>query len=164
MAFCTSCGSDNPDNSKFCIKCGAQIIPSPVPGSWREAGERTEEETIVNDYPAYSPPSMPTPQGVRQNEGVHPIIPAVVSFFLPGIGLVLIPNKIGLAIAIFVGAMVSYVILGILSVLITIISLGFAGPCLFFLFPAINLLAAVHSWDEAAKVSNGKFDPYLFKK
>ncbi len=29
--------------------------------------------------------------------------------------------------------------------------------------PLINIAAAVHSWDEAAKASNGQFQPILFK-
>lgn len=29
--FCTNCGSNLPDNSRFCTECGAQIAPPVIP-------------------------------------------------------------------------------------------------------------------------------------
>ena len=89
---------------------------------------------------------------------MHPAIPAVVSLMLPGIGLIFVPNKAGLGIGIFVG----YIILWAVLMVLAVITLGI-GSCLFLVAPLINVGAAVHSWDEAAKASNGKFQPILFK-
>jgi hypothetical protein len=89
---------------------------------------------------------------------MHPAIPAVVSLLLPGIGLLFVPNKAGLGIGVFVGYIVLWVVLTILAV----ITLGI-GSCLFLLAPLVNIGAAVHSYDEAAKASGGRYQPILFK-
>jgi hypothetical protein len=89
---------------------------------------------------------------------MHPAIPAIVSLFLPGIGLLFVPGKAGLGIGIFVG----YILLWVVLTVVAVVTLGL-GSCLFFLTPLINVAAAIHSWDEAAKNSNGQFQPILFK-
>lgn len=35
MTVCTSCGTENADGMKFCVKCGAALAPAPDPGSWK---------------------------------------------------------------------------------------------------------------------------------
>lgn len=87
---------------------------------------------------------------------MHPAIPALVSLFFPGLGLLFVPNKAGLGIGIFAAT------LGF-AVVATILTLVLVGACLFMLMPLISVAAAVHSWDEAAKASNGQFQPILFK-
>ena len=77
-------------------------------------------------------------------------VPALVSFFFPGLGLLFVPNKAGLGIGIFI----AYMVLAIITIMLVI------GICL---VPIANVLLAIHSWDEAAKNSNGQFQPILFK-
>jgi hypothetical protein len=89
---------------------------------------------------------------------MHPAIPAIVSLIVPGIGLLFVPNKAGLGLGIFAG----YIGLMIVLTILAVITLGI-GSCLFLLAPLANVAAAIHSWDEAAKVSNGQFQPILFK-
>jgi hypothetical protein len=89
---------------------------------------------------------------------MHPAVAAIVSLFFPGIGLLFVPNKAGLGIGVFAG----YLVLNIVLFVIAVVTIGI-GSCLFLLVPLVNVLAAVHSWDEAAKVSRGKFQPLLFK-
>jgi hypothetical protein len=89
---------------------------------------------------------------------MHPAIPAIVSLFFPGIGLLFVPNKAGLGIGIFAG----YIVLNVILLVLTLITFGIGG-CLFFLLPIVNVAAGVHSWDEAAKASGGQFQPILFK-
>ena len=37
MILCPSCGAENADGMRFCVKCGGTITdPSPAPGSWQE--------------------------------------------------------------------------------------------------------------------------------
>lgn len=189
MIICNSCGTENADGAKFCVRCGAAVVGAATPGAWREgSGELNTppaEENIGgapnNAYaPPYAPPppvgnypsappapygtygqQPPPPQGSNPfqpttGEPMHPAIPAVVSLLLPGIGLLFVPNKAGLGVGVFIGY-IAY------NVVAFILSFVFIGLCLFLVLPLINVLAAVHSWDEAAKSSNGKFQPLLFK-
>lgn len=190
MTICPSCGTENADGAKFCVKCGAQIItPAPEPGAWRAdaaSGSGSSSGEVANppyeptgnpaNYSApNAPPSsyVPPPSTydaygqqqqplVYQQQGaaepMHPAIPALVSLFIPGLGLLFVPNKAGLGIGIFAG----YVALCVVLTVLAVITLGL-GTCLFFLLPIANVGAAVHSWDEAAKASGGKFQPILFK-
>jgi hypothetical protein len=177
MAVCANCGTNNVDNTKFCVTCGSQLGDAPSPESWRtptgdlgtpppatdasatgSAGAGGyAPQTPPSNYPTYTPqqPAAPYQQqagGQQQN----PIIPAIISLFLPGIGLVMVPNKQGLGIGIFAG----YVGLTIVGVVLTFVVIGL---CLLMLLPLVNIAAAIHSYDEAAKVSNGQFKPILFK-
>jgi hypothetical protein len=99
-------------------------------------------------------PSYQQTQG--GNQPMHPAIPALVSFFFPGIGLLFVPNKAGLGIGIF-AATLAYTVIAIILTFVAV------GLCLFMVMPLINIAAAIHSWDEAAKTSNGQFQPILFK-
>lgn len=177
MALCPSCGSENAEGMRFCVRCGATVVPAPAPESWRSSGDLNQ--TQVDDpnqpggayggayapqspppqYPAYNPQQQQgmmyqRPQSGGQN--VHPAIPALVSLFFPGLGLLFVPNKAGLGIGIFVLAL-------LYAGLATILLLVAVGACLFMVAPLINILAAVHSYDEAAKASGGQFQPVLFK-
>ncbi|MFL6230271.1 MAG: hypothetical protein ACJ741_15975 [Pyrinomonadaceae bacterium] len=181
MAVCANCGTSNIDGTKFCVSCGGQLGDAPAPESWRAsselgtppAGATTDTapgatsggaggytpQTPPSNYPTYTPPQGTQgyqPQGAGGAQQMHPAVPAIISLFLPGIGLLLVPNKQGLGIGIFVG----YIVLWIITFLLTFL---FIGICLFLLFPLVHIAAAVHSWDEAAKVSGGQFQPILFK-
>ena len=177
MPVCANCGTNNVEAMKFCVSCGSQLGEAPPPESWRassdlgapppasdaappEAGGYTPQVPPSN-YPAYNPQRVPAP-GYQQpvlggaGQPMHPAIPALVSFFLPGIGLLFVPNKAGLGLGIF-GATIAYTIVAI------ILTFFVVGICLLFAMPIINIGAAIHSWDEAAKVSNGQFQPLVFK-
>ncbi len=175
MIACPSCGAENVEGTRFCVKCGTTLpAGSPAPESWRQSGDLGQQQT-QQDYQqsgGYAPPppqsSYPTynqQQGMYQQQQpvlggggqpMHPAVAAVVSLFLPGIGLLLVPNKAGLGIGIFAATIVY-------AVIATILTFVVIGVCLFAVMPLINVAAAVHSWDEAAKVSGGQFQPILFK-
>jgi hypothetical protein len=176
MIACPSCGSENVEGTRFCVKCGTTLPASPAPESWRQSGDLgQQQQTQQSGYQSggYAPPpppqsSYPTynqQQGMYQqpqqpviggSQPMHPAIPAVVSLFLPGIGLLFVPNKAGLGIGIFAATIVY-------AVIATILTFVVVGVCLFAIMPLINVAAAVHSWDEAAKTSGGQFQPILFK-
>lgn len=181
MTLCTSCGGENVDGAKFCVRCGAGLgatstTSTPEPGSWLNADETTSRTATdeaqrsstggytppsASSYPTYTPPqsvippalSYQTPAGGQQ---MHPVIPALVSFFFPGLGLLFVPDKAGLGIGIFA----AYLVLGVIGVVLTFVLIGL---CVFMLMPIANIAAAIHSWDEAAKTSGGQFQPILFK-
>jgi hypothetical protein len=118
-------------------------------------------QTPPPGYPAYNAGQNMTPsyqQAPAGNQPMHPAVPAIVSFFIPGIGLLFVPNKAGLGLGVFAG----YVALNIILFVLAVVTLGI-GSCLFLAVPLVNVAAAIHSWDEAAKNSNGQFQPLLFK-
>lgn len=183
MAVCSSCGTDNIDGTRFCVTCGTTLTPAPAPGDWRSSGDLNatqvddrsgsatgggyQQQTPpsstgyappppASNYPTYTPPQNMSYQPAGQPQSMHPAVPALVSFFFPGLGLLFVPNKAGFGIAIF-ALTIGYAILAF------ILSFVFIGFCLFLIMPIINIVAAIHSWDEAAKTSNGQFNPILFK-
>ena len=175
MAMCANCGTNNIEGTKFCVGCGSQLGEAPPPESWRASSElgappagateppRTQADTggyvpqvpPPPAYPSYNQPQTPAP-GYQQpaigggSQPMHPAVPAIVSLFFPGLGLLFVPGKAGLGIGIFV----AYLVFAVVSILFVI------GLCL---APIANVLLAVHSWDEAAKASRGQFQPILFK-
>lgn len=50
--FCSKCGEENPDDSKFCSKCGAALVqpeaPAPTPTPSAATGERTSGFAIAS--------------------------------------------------------------------------------------------------------------------
>ncbi len=176
MAICASCGTNNVEGTKFCVSCGATLVPAPAPESWRMSGDLNSQtpppaadpynptggytpQTPPPNYPSYNAGQNMTPsyqQTQSGNQPMHPIVPALVSFFFPGLGLLFVPNKAGLGIGIFAGT-IGYAIVA------TILTFVFIGICLFMVMPIINIAAAIHSYDEAAKNSNGQFQPIYFK-
>jgi hypothetical protein len=179
MAVCATCGTSNIEGTTFCVKCGAQLGDAPAPESWRASGGlnpptdtsatggATTDSTSGGytpstppppSYPTYTPTQTPqtyqTPVGGAQQ--MHPAVPAIVSLFLPGIGLLFLPNKQGLGIGIFA----AYVVLGIIGFFLSFIVIGL---CVLILMPLANIAAAIYTWDEAAKLSGGQFQPILFK-
>lgn len=181
MATCASCGTNNVDGTKFCVSCGGGLATAPAPESWRMSGDLNNQpqpppagtynpagsyspqtpSAPPSGYPPYSPGQNMTPsyqQTPGASQPMHPAVPAIVSFFLPGIGLLFVPNKVGLGIGVFAG----YIALNIVLFVLAVITLGI-GSCLFLAVPLVNVAAGIHSWDEAAKSSNGQFQPLLFK-
>lgn len=182
MAQCANCGANNIEGTKFCVGCGGQLGEAPPPESWRASSDlgtppagSTEQPRADSGYvpqvpppppayPSYNQPQQPAP-GYGQpavgggSQPMHPAVPAIVSFFLPGIGLLFVPNKAGLGMGIFAG----FVGLIIVFTLFAFVTLGL-GACLTPLLMLANVAAGIHSWDEAAKASGGQFQPILFKK
>lgn len=186
MINCPNCGAENADGTSFCARCGAQLAASaaPSPESWRTDSDTQNRAPSDFDAPAggasgsYTPPpqqsSYPVynqPAGSGQygqsnygqaNHGapagndMHPAIPAIISLLVPGIGLLFVPNKAGLGLAIFAATIGFYI-------LATVLTFFVVGICLFLVAPLINVAAAVHSFDEAAKASGGRYQPVLFK-
>jgi hypothetical protein len=177
MIACPSCGAENVEGTRFCVKCGTTLPAAPQPESWRQSGDLGQQQTQQGYQQGYQPggytpppaqqssyPTYNPPQGMYQQPAVggsqpmHPAIPAVVSLMIPGIGLLFVPNKAGLGL----GILAAYVVLWVIMFIIAFVTLGI-GTCLFIFLPLANVAAAIHSWDEAAKASNGQFQPILFK-
>lgn len=167
--FCVGCGSQlgeapPPESWRASSDLGAPPAgdptatgaagPAPPPAdAW---SGYTPQVPPPPSYPAYNQPQTPAPGYQQQpalggSQPVHPAVAAVISLFFPGLGLVVVPGKVGLGIGIFV----AYMVLAVISIMLVI------GLCL---APIANVLLAIHSWDEAAKASGGQYQPILFKK
>jgi hypothetical protein len=184
MPVCANCGTNNVEGVRFCVSCGTQVGEPPPPESWRVSSDLGSAQPRTPPDPAspgapgaagYTPQVPPPPPGLpaySQQHGtpyyqqqqqpasqpMHPAVPAIVSALLPGIGLLFVPNKAGLGLGIFGG----YIALIFVFIIFSFITLGL-GACLSPLMLLANVVAAVHSWDEAAKVSGGQFQPIYFK-
>ena len=75
MIACPSCGADNVEGTRFCVKCGTTLPAAPAPESWRQSGDLGQQQqsqqsggyappqTPPSSYPTYNPP-----QGVYQQQ------------------------------------------------------------------------------------------------
>src|SRR5215204_6409531 len=63
MIGCPSCGAENVEGTRFCVKCGTTLPASPQPESWRQSGDLGQQQP-QQDYPSsgYSAP-QPPPSG-----------------------------------------------------------------------------------------------------
>lgn len=87
--FCTKCGKDNPDDSKFCVSCGAPLseaAPDQQPQQNEEAPPQSAQPQIIQNPPGPEQPKQ-QPGGVA-NE----VIMAVLAYFIFFIPLLAAPQ------------------------------------------------------------------------
>jgi TM2 domain-containing membrane protein YozV len=132
MILCPSCGGENGDTVKFCVRCGATMAgAAPAPGSWQQpsagvydapsssgqSGSQYSDQTppSYTDYPTYNPPVPQYQQAVDPNYwqrmGADKKIAAGICGILLG----------GLGVHKFV---LGYTTEGIIMLLITILTCG----------------------------------------
>ena len=60
MIGCPSCGAENVEGTRFCVKCGTTLPASPQPESWRQSGDLGQQQP-QQDYQSsdYSSPQTP---------------------------------------------------------------------------------------------------------
>ena len=76
MIQCPSCGAENVEGTRFCVKCGTSLpAGAPAPESWRQSGELNQMQA---DQPGYQPggyapppayPSYSPSQGMSYQQG-----------------------------------------------------------------------------------------------
>lgn len=105
------------------------------------------------------PPSPPPPGGENESE-IHPAVPAVVSLFAPGLGLLFLPtrDRVKDALLIF-GVWIASVMA---VILLSIVTFGLGVVCCGVPLFLYNIAAAIHSYDEAILLEGDK--PLLFQK
>ncbi|HEX8338223.1 MAG TPA: TM2 domain-containing protein [Pyrinomonadaceae bacterium] len=61
MIGCPSCGAENVEGTRFCVKCGTTLPSSPPPESWRQSGDLGQQQTKQDYQPGggYSSPQTP---------------------------------------------------------------------------------------------------------
>ncbi|HYN83646.1 MAG TPA: RDD family protein [Pyrinomonadaceae bacterium] len=60
MTLCPSCGAENAEGTKFCVKCGAGLAAAPSPGSWEQPSPPSASSGSPYDTPTggtYGSPS-----------------------------------------------------------------------------------------------------------
>lgn len=90
--LCPQCGTENPDQNKFCKECGSSLQPSPV-------------QSPDNTKSSVQPPNFSQPV----NEEKNPFLALICSLIIPGLGQVY-DGLTARGIAIFFGTLVGLVI------------------------------------------------------
>ena len=85
-------------------------------------------------------------------------MPAIVSLFLPGLGLLLLKSRDRVKDALLIFGI--YLVCGMGLVALTLVTFGI-GACCGVPFLALNIAAAIHSYDEAILQQGGK--PLVFQ-
>lgn len=57
MIACPSCGADNVEGTRFCVKCGTTLPAAPGPESWRQSGDLGQQQSTPSGGFAGSQPS-----------------------------------------------------------------------------------------------------------
>jgi hypothetical protein len=91
---------------------------------------------------------------------MHPAIPAVISLFAPGLGLLLLKTRDRVKDALFIFGL--WVALVMAVILLSIVTLGLGVVCCGIPLFLYNIAAAIHSYDEAILLEGEK--PLLFQK
>ena len=103
--------------------------------------------------------------GAATTSQVNPPLAAIISFFFPGLGLLLVPNKLPLALGIFGGSIVLTLVLVIVAAFVSIgMNSNMCTLCIFPVALLIQIGAALFTYDTAAKLSDGQYKPLIFKK
>ncbi|HYE15200.1 MAG TPA: NINE protein [Pyrinomonadaceae bacterium] len=76
MIACPSCGADNLDGARFCVKCGTTLPAAPAPESWRQSGELNQaqtEQSAGGSQQSYTPPYSQPPaySSYNQQQGMY---------------------------------------------------------------------------------------------
>ena len=111
--------------------------------------------------PSKSEESLPPPPPSGESEQeIHPAVPAVVSLFAPGLGLLFLSSRDRIKDALLIfGVWVACVMA---VILFSIVTLGLGVVCCGVPLFLYNIAAAIHSYDEAVLLEGDK--PLLFQK
>lgn len=56
MIACPSCGAENVEGTRFCVKCGTTLPASPQPESWRQSGDLGQQQAQQDYQSSYQTP------------------------------------------------------------------------------------------------------------
>jgi hypothetical protein len=91
---------------------------------------------------------------------MHPAVPAIISLFAPGLGLLLLKTRDRVKDALFIFGIWVACVMGV--IVLSIVTLGLGVVCCGVPLFLYNLAAAIHSYDEAILLEGEK--PLLFQK
>ena len=63
MIACPSCGAENVEGTRFCVKCGTTLPAAPSPESWRQSGDLGAQQQTQQGYQpgGFTTPPQQTP-------------------------------------------------------------------------------------------------------
>ena len=96
MPFCPSCGKSIDPDKRFCVHCGAPLVPAPAPAPVASAVPPAATQ------PAYAQPPAP---GQQKNTALA----AIASFLFPGLGQVY-NGGFARGLCFFFGTLIGYLI------------------------------------------------------
>ncbi len=75
MIACPTCGAENVEGTRFCVKCGTTLPATPAPESWRQSGDLGQQQTQQPGYQpgGYAPPQQPQSSypAYNQQQGMY---------------------------------------------------------------------------------------------
>ena len=114
--------------------------------------------------PPADPPSSqdipPPPTGTDVPPEMHPAVPAVISLFAPGLGLLLLKTRDRVKDALFIFGLWVACVMAV--IVLSIVTLGLGVVCCGVPLFLYNIAAAIHSYDEAILLEGEK--ALLFQK
>jgi hypothetical protein len=102
----------------------------------------------------------PPPPSIESPPEMHPAVPAVISLFAPGLGLLLLKTRDRVKDALFIFGIWVACVMAV--VVLTIVTFGLGVVCCGVPLFLYNIAAAIHSYDEAILLEGEK--PLLFQK
>lgn len=119
--FCTKCGTELKDDSKFCHNCGATVKPKAQEDTLGpEVFAPTPQPTAQTTQPKPQQlTQQPAQQTTNQNEGIFGLLGFILSFFVPIAGLIL--SIIGMKKTKNRGFAIAGLVISIVSMVITFI-------------------------------------------
>ena len=112
------------------------------------------------DPPSGTEPPSPPPPGSGVESEIHPAVPAVVSLFAPGLGLLFLPTRDRVKDALLIFSVWVASVMAV--ILLSIVTFGLGVVCCGVPLFLYNIAAAIHSYDEAVLLEGDK--PLLFHK
>lgn len=129
--FCRKCGTQLPDDSKFCYKCGSPVQIAEQKDQITKKDDYDPFESLVSPANNYAPQAQTPPQAQQQShaptaadEGVFGIVGFVLAFFFPILGLIF--SIIGMTKKKYNGLATAGFVLSILFIIIVIIAIVIA--------------------------------------
>jgi pSer/pThr/pTyr-binding forkhead associated (FHA) protein len=90
MAYCTNCGSANPDDARFCAQCGSRLVSEEEPPTSLPVGDSTATISIAGNVPAGAERS-----DVSSDRQLNPVDAAAVDALPVGSALLVVQRGPG---------------------------------------------------------------------
>ncbi len=140
--ICSSCNTENVDESKFCRKCGLEILSSKIFNDESSLNQSSRETTITES-------SQKKSEIINSN----PYIAVILSIIIPGLGLVY-TGKLSLVIK----SVITYILFLAFYSWSGFIHMQYGGAILFIFSSIVYLISIMYSFMIAKKPTKQTYD------